>query len=858
MRVPLDSGTLDLASGVFVGAQGAEDLRPMELRLLRYLAQREGQIVSQEELLSKVWGYSTQARSRTVRTTVSRIRQRIEPDSKKPRHLLTVLGEGYRLQPAEGKRLQQELGLKGREQDLQDLQAALRAHPMVLIVGPGGVGKTAVARVLAAESTGSLWIDGRAASCAQDLEAEAAAALELPADSRLIEVLARQSLVVVDNLEGIEGAGELLERWRERVPSMLLTSRVRLGISEAVYELAPLSETAMEALLLRAWGRNSLEGSVDVRPLLPALAGLPLAVELAAAWAPLLSPAQLAGRLADQALQDPARQDRHGSLEAVLDQSLALLREEDRQALVALAVCPGGLDLGMAEELIDGALPSLLNLRRHSLVQRQVSVLGQRLELLVPVREHALRRHPEHAIAARAHHARLLSKRAEAVVAQLQTAADGQAWKWLGVERANLRAALEQPGLVDGQRLALLQALDAVGIGLGPRTLHRGDLEGGASLTKGRDWWQFARTRAARLAGDYEQAIALGEQALAEPEPRETPAQTWTSPVCDEISRAYVLLGQAQSAEPWSERALAEAKGTQQTANALRGLGKVLRILGRGEEALSHLRRAREVGLTGPRRLLAGITGDLAEHLSQWDAEEGLALIDEAVLLQEELGLRRDLAISLLRRGSLLMTNQGRGRPDILAAKELADATGELRGSLHARWRLGAFAMELGDADGEALLNEAARMAEAQGDRLMGAVLLLNRGHLRCDHARPGPAMEDYREALRVLTELQLGLYLGQGYFMAGSGAAVCGQWDLALQWLEQGLVLWKELPGGRGEIEALLALMRGDLASLPESASHANWVRWSLSGGDQPEDPELERSWTARQIARGYFTPKG
>jgi tetratricopeptide (TPR) repeat protein len=825
----------------------------MELRLLRYLAEREGRIVSQDELLSEVWGYSTQARSRTVRTTVSRIRQRIEPDSKKPRHLLTVLGEGYRLQPAEGKRLQQELGLKGRERDLLDLQAALRAHPMVLIVGPGGVGKTAVARVLAAESTGSLWIDGRAASCAQDLEAEAAAALELPADSRLIEVLARQSLVVVDNLEGIEGAGELLERWRERVPSMLLTSRVRLGISEAVYELAPLSEAAMEALLLRAWGRTSLEGSVDVRPLLPALAGLPLAVELAAAWAPLLSPAQLAGRLADQALQDPARQDRHGSLEAVLDQSLALLREEDRQALVALAVCPGGLDLGMAEELIDGALPCLLNLRRHSLVQRQVSVLGQRLELLVPVRDHALRRHPERATAARAHHARLLSRRAEAVVAQLQTADDGQAWKWLAVERANLRAALNQPGLADGQRLALLQALDAVGTGLGPRTLHRGDLEGGASLREGRDWWHFARTRAARLAGDYEQAIAHGEQALADQQ-----GQGWTSPVCDEISRAYVLLGQAQSAEPWSERALAEAKGTQQTANALRGLGKVLRILGRGEEALSHLRRAREVGLRGPRRLLAGITGDLAEHSAQWDAEEGLALIDEAVLLQEELGLRRDLAISLLRRGSLLMTIRGQGRADILAAKELADATGELRGSLHARWRLGAFAMELGEAEGEALLNEAARMAEAQGDRLMGAVLLLNRGHLRCDQGRPGPAMEDYREALRVLTELQLGLYLGQGYFMAGSGAAVCGEWDLALQWLEQGLLLWKELPGGRGEIEALLALMRGDPALLPESASHADWVRWSMTGGDQPEDPLLERSWTARQIARGCFTPKG
>lgn len=69
----------------------------LELRLLRYLVERAGQVVSREELLARVWGQAPTTRTRTVDVFMARLRRYIEDDTSSPKHLINVRGVGYRL-----------------------------------------------------------------------------------------------------------------------------------------------------------------------------------------------------------------------------------------------------------------------------------------------------------------------------------------------------------------------------------------------------------------------------------------------------------------------------------------------------------------------------------------------------------------------------------------------------------------------------------------------------------------------------------------------------------------------------------------------------------------------------------------
>ena len=72
-------------------------LSPVEFRLLHYLVERKGAVVSREELLQKVWGLQGDTLSRTVDVHVAGLRKKIEADSRYPQFLLTIKGAGYKL-----------------------------------------------------------------------------------------------------------------------------------------------------------------------------------------------------------------------------------------------------------------------------------------------------------------------------------------------------------------------------------------------------------------------------------------------------------------------------------------------------------------------------------------------------------------------------------------------------------------------------------------------------------------------------------------------------------------------------------------------------------------------------------------
>jgi DNA-binding response OmpR family regulator len=76
-------------------------LTDREFEVLRHLAERGGAVVSREELLRLVWGYSDAPMTRTVDNFIFRLRHKLEPDPHKPRYIRTAHGDGYRLTSTE-------------------------------------------------------------------------------------------------------------------------------------------------------------------------------------------------------------------------------------------------------------------------------------------------------------------------------------------------------------------------------------------------------------------------------------------------------------------------------------------------------------------------------------------------------------------------------------------------------------------------------------------------------------------------------------------------------------------------------------------------------------------------------------
>jgi two-component system alkaline phosphatase synthesis response regulator PhoP len=74
----------------------ALELTPREFRLLGYLLEHRGEVVSREELLDAVWGYDTIPFTRTVDTHIAKLRKKVEDDPSDPRHIITVHRLGYK------------------------------------------------------------------------------------------------------------------------------------------------------------------------------------------------------------------------------------------------------------------------------------------------------------------------------------------------------------------------------------------------------------------------------------------------------------------------------------------------------------------------------------------------------------------------------------------------------------------------------------------------------------------------------------------------------------------------------------------------------------------------------------------
>ena len=306
--------------------------------------------------------------------------------------------------------------LVGRADELARIEELIAGEGvrLVTLTGPGGVGKTFLAQH-AASALEPLLPDGIVFVSLGPLESPAEV---LPAvarsiglresgartlDAQLIAALVdRSTLLVLDNFEHVAAAAasisELLGACR-RV-RVLTTSRSSLRIAgEHEVPVPPLElDEAIELLVERARAvapafELSPENESAVSELCRRLDCLPLAIELAAARAKLLSPAEILLRAADPlAFLTTGRRDapeRQRTLRATIDWSYALLGERERAAFRGLAVFARGCTLEAASCVVDADVDTLDSLVDKSLVRRMDSGGTTRVGLLETIGEFA-------------------------------------------------------------------------------------------------------------------------------------------------------------------------------------------------------------------------------------------------------------------------------------------------------------------------------------------------------------------------------------------------------------------------------------------------------------------------------------
>jgi two-component system KDP operon response regulator KdpE len=89
---------VDLTKRSAYGPDGDVHLTPLEFRVLDSLARNAGMIVTQAQLIREVWGPDRLGDSRGLRSYIKMLRQKLEPDQRQPRYVITEAGVGYRLQ----------------------------------------------------------------------------------------------------------------------------------------------------------------------------------------------------------------------------------------------------------------------------------------------------------------------------------------------------------------------------------------------------------------------------------------------------------------------------------------------------------------------------------------------------------------------------------------------------------------------------------------------------------------------------------------------------------------------------------------------------------------------------------------
>ena len=322
----------------------------------------------------------------------------------------------------------------GREKEQSDVLQLIAKHRLVTLTGAGGVGKTRLAirvgkQVLENYADGVWFIEFAPILDLLLVPRVTAIAIGLPDEPQrpVIDMLSdylreKNILIVLDNCEHLlDACADLANKLLNRCPSLkiLATSREALGmVGEAVYPVPSFALPEPQQLLENFRGNESVrlfeeraqlaranfsltkENVPFVARICSQLDGIPLAIELAAAWVKMFSTRQIAVRLQKRfgflTTGNRGAPPRHRNLQAAIGWSYDLLSSTERTIFQRLSVFINGWTLAAAAAICSDAniesedtLNVIAHLTNKSLVIMEKTQIGMRYRMLETIRQYA-------------------------------------------------------------------------------------------------------------------------------------------------------------------------------------------------------------------------------------------------------------------------------------------------------------------------------------------------------------------------------------------------------------------------------------------------------------------------------------
>ncbi|MBN2081326.1 tetratricopeptide repeat protein [bacterium] len=716
----------------------------------------------------------------------------------------------------------------GRERELTELsRLLLDGVRLVTVTAPGGYGKSRLAAELL-----NVLRHNHGRECYEVLLAPLddyrripwalaeVLGLHLASDSEPLDQLAsslngRRAILHFDNFEHLQAGNEFIAGLLERVPDLriVVTSREILRLpDEYVFELEPLpvengasafSHPHQPAALMLFANRAQRadrsfiltdENDAAVAEICRELDGVPLAIELVAAWSGTYDLAELTAQLRHQLdIQAPAEEGprRQASLRASCDWSYALLNEYEQATLRCLSVFRGGFTLSAAQAVLPSIdlEETLTALAEKSWMFARATSLGVRYFMAnKAIREYAYQQllaSDDYELAVGAH-CRHFGQLLESLCEQLTTAEQFTALKALDTERENLYTALDtalmqsDPTLVQPLARYLQEYLLIIG--------------------------------AARPCADYYTRIA---DYAASHKDRHLQAQADLA-----LGYAYTRLADYATARRHCEQAaerFGQLSDTAAQAEAWIALGEIERLESNLDQARFQFNRGlaalRETGdLHGLSNALFGL-GRVAENES--DFALARELINESLSLSRELGDKYDIALCLNSLG-----NMAYREGDYISARALHSESLRLRRSLGDRRGIAQSLSNLGNVEfaesdysaAWTLYADSLRIRRDIGELFGQAASLNNLGNVQYCEGNFADAQQLHLDGLEI--KRTIGDYIGCSYSLNNLGniAIRLGDYALARAQLAEAVKIAREV-GNRECMIAPVALIANLLA---------------------------------------------
>ncbi len=684
----------------------------------------------------------------------------------------------------------------GRQREMAEVKKLLAGTRLLTLTGPGGSGKTRLAIEVARQledgfKDGIVWVE--LASLSEDtlVTQIVAGALDVrkqpgrELESSLISFLGhKQLLLMLDNCEHLIAACALLvDRLLRGCPylSIIATSLEPLRVAgETAWAVPPLSipdsgPIAADSLQQYDAAKLFLDRTRSVSPdfaltsanaaaigrICRRLDGLPLAIELAASRANVLTAQQIADRLDDRfalLISDTraTAQPRHQTLRATIDWSYGLLATDEQRLLQRVAVFEGGFTLEAAEaicadDVISTAriLELLSALAAKSLVS--ADTIGRtyaRYRLLESVRAYALEE--LHAAGQendiRDHHLSYYVFTVEEAAPNLIVTYQRLWFNWLLGEQDDIRAALrwslKSKRIEDGLRI-----INALG-----RSQYW------AELSYVQEWQHWlaqllAKTTAENdlsirlealtnvtsfcgLLGHGEMAIKHGKQAIAVAE--ELGDRRLLAPALNSLSRAYAVGGDYQTAYQLNQRSVDLHRQEGEwvgMAFTMLNLAMDAIALGRFDDAKRHLDECLLAPRSSQTALLEAHTYSIIGELEfcRQDYVKALSAYQTSLPILRQANAERDIAAVILRLGYtyLQLGDHDQARLRFIECLELQEKTGNQQGMAECLTAFGAVAYCQGSPeDAVMLLSAAASLTKGPHVSLYPTIRFVNEHYL--------------------------------------------------------------------------------------------------------------------------------